>query len=93
MERRSHAKQDEAVLGVGVVRIIKDESLLVEEGTSTFTARETRKLGIAEPVAAIWDVAKRLGCVHRQLRQCPGVRLRVLGDELDRGFKVLYCGV
>lgn len=48
----------------------------IDEAVRTYDElAETGELWIAEPVTPIRELAKGLGCVHRQLRQGPGVGL------------------
>jgi hypothetical protein len=66
------------------LRLHEDEAVRTQDELA-----ETGELGIAKPVTPIRELAKGLGCVHRQLRQGPGVGLRVPGDELDGAFQVV----
>jgi hypothetical protein len=49
---------------------------------------ESREFRVRNPVTPIGEPSKRLGGVDGQLRQIGGIRLGVLGDELDGRFQI-----
>ena len=50
---------------------------------------ESRELRVRNPVTPIGEQNKRLGGVNGQLGEIGGIRLGVLGDELDGRFQIL----
>lgn len=53
---------------------------------------KAREFRIAKPVPPVGKVHQRVSSINRELRQAPGIPLRVPGNEFDSGFEVFDGG-